>query len=153
VNIVILHGRLGQDPELKFTQGGMAYLRMSVATDKQIKRNEQWEKVTQWHRVICWGKRAEGLAKKLAKGDMVMIHGELQYGSYEDSDGNKRYTTDIVLQEFEFGGSRGGGSQRDDSDNDQRSQQRSNNRSSNNNRSKEPPPPDDDFSPDNDIPF
>jgi len=102
VNKVILIGNLGADPEMRYTAGGTAVCRLSVATsrrytDKQGNRQEE----TAWHRVDVWGKMAETCAQYLSKGRQVYIEGRLKYGSYE-KDGVKHYTTDIVAESMEM---------------------------------------------------
>ncbi len=94
-NQVILLGNLGADPDLKISQSGMGVLRLKVATterylDKQGNKKES----TEWHTVVVWGKRAEGLARFLAKGMSVHIVGKIRYRSYE-KDGTKRWSTEI----------------------------------------------------------
>lgn len=108
VNKVILVGNLGADPEMRYTAGGTAVCRLSVATsrrytDKQGNRQEE----TAWHRVDVWGKMAETCAQYLSKGRQVYIEGRLKYGSYE-KDGVKHYTTDIVAENMQMLGSPGG---------------------------------------------
>ena len=114
VNKVILVGNLGNDPDVKYTQGGMAITTLSVATTSVRKDREgnQQEK-TEWHRVKLFGKLGEIAGEYLKKGRSVYIEGRLEYGSYE-KDGVKHYTTDIVADEMQMlgggeGGQRGGG--------------------------------------------
>lgn len=102
VNKVILLGNLGNDPELKYTQGGMAIASLSIATtssrkDKDGNRQEK----TEWHRVKLFGKTAEVAGEYLKKGRSVYIEGRIEYGSYE-KDGVKHYTTDIVADEMQM---------------------------------------------------
>jgi single-strand DNA-binding protein len=109
VNKVILVGNLGADPEVRYTAGGTAVCRLSVATsrrytDKQGNRQEE----TAWHRVDVWGKMAETCAQYLSKGRQVYIEGRLKYGSYE-KDGVKHYTTDIIAENMQFLGGTGQG--------------------------------------------
>jgi single-strand DNA-binding protein len=108
VNKVILVGNLGADPEMRYTAGGTAVCRLSVATsrrftDKQGNRQEE----TAWHRVDVWGKMAETCAQYLSKGRQVYIEGRLKYGSYE-KDGVKHYTTDIVAENMQMLSGAGG---------------------------------------------
>ncbi len=108
VNKVILVGNLGADPEVRYTQSGMAVCRLSVATsrrftDKQGNRQEE----TAWHRVDAWGKLAEICGQYLSKGRQVYIEGRLKYGSYE-KDGVKHYTTDIIAENLQMLGGPGG---------------------------------------------
>lgn len=108
LNKVQLIGNLGLDPELKYTQGGAAILRMRLAVNETWKDREgQKQERTEWATVIMWGKRAEGLAPHLGKGDRVYIEGRLQTREWEDKDGNRRTTTEIVAHELLFlGGKR-----------------------------------------------
>jgi single-strand DNA-binding protein len=114
VNKVILVGNLGADPEVRYTAGGTAVCRLSVATsrrftDKQGNRQEE----TAWHRVDVWGKMAETCAQYLSKGRQVYIEGRLKYGSYE-KDGVKHYTTDIIAENMQFLGGTGQGTRGQD---------------------------------------
>jgi single-strand DNA-binding protein len=109
VNKVILVGRLGTDPEMRYTASGTAVCRLSVATsrnftDKQGNRQEE----TAWHRVEAWGKLAEICGQYLSKGRQIYIEGRLKYGSYE-KDGVKHYTTDIVAENMQMLGGPGQG--------------------------------------------
>ncbi len=111
LNKVMLIGNLGMDPELKFGQSGAAVLRLRMATtERYLTRAGERQEKTEWHTVIFFGKRAEGLAKVLSKGEGVYIEGRLQTRQWEDRDGNKRYTTEVVGTQLLFlGGRRGGG--------------------------------------------
>lgn len=102
VNKVILIGNLGNDPDVKYTQGGMAICTLSVATTsvRKDKDGQQQEK-TEWHRVKLFGKLGEIAGEYLKKGRQVYIEGRLEYGSYE-KDGVKHYTTDIVADEMQM---------------------------------------------------
>ena len=113
VNKVILVGNLGNDPDVKYTQGGMAITTLSVATTSVRKdRDGNQQEKTEWHRVKLFGKTAEVAGEYLKKGRQVYIEGRLEYGSYE-KDGVKHYTTDIVADEMQMigggDGQRGGG--------------------------------------------
>lgn len=100
INKVILIGNLGQDPELKYTQGQQAILRLRLATNEQYKAsNGEWQDRTEWHSVTVWGKRAEALSKFLRKGAALYVEGRLATRSWDDRDGNKRSTTEIVANE------------------------------------------------------
>lgn len=101
-NLVILNGRLGQDIEIKSLQSGQQVAKLSLATSEvYIKENEKVEK-TEWHTVIAWGKTAENINKLCKKGDSVSILGKLQSRTWEDQQGQKRYTTEIVCNEFKL---------------------------------------------------
>jgi len=111
VNKVILVGRLGQDPELKQTQGGGAVCKFSLATSEfwQDKQGQKQEK-TEWHRITVWGKLGETCNQYLAKGRQAYIEGRLQTNSWDDKDGQKRYATEIVATAVQFlGGAKDGG--------------------------------------------
>ena len=96
VNKVILVGRLGQDPEVRFTQGGTAVANLSIATDETWKdQSGERQQRTEWHRVVAWSKLADICGQYLSKGRLVYIEGRLQTRSWEDREGNKRYTTEI----------------------------------------------------------
>lgn len=103
VNKVILLGRLGQDPELKYTPGGTAVCNFSLATTESWtdKGGAKQEK-TEWHRVVVWGKLAELCNQYLAKGRQAFIEGRLQTRSWDDKDGTKRYTTEIMASTVQF---------------------------------------------------
>jgi single-strand DNA-binding protein len=104
MNRVVLIGRLGQDPELRYTPAGMAFVKFTLATDRP-KRNEE-EQPPDWHRITVWNKLAELCAQYLTKGKQVMIQGRIEYRSYE-KDGVKHYTTEIVAEDMEILGGSG----------------------------------------------
>ena len=107
LNQVTLIGNLGMEPELKFTQGGDAVLRMRLATTKKwLDKTGKRQEHTEWHTVIVWGKRAEGLNKVLSKGSGIYVVGELNTRSWDDKDGGgKRYATEIRAHTIGFTGS------------------------------------------------
>ena len=111
LNKVMLIGNLGMDPEIRFGQSGNAVLRMRLATtERYMTRGGERQERTEWHTVIFFGNRAEGLSKVLSKGETVYIEGRLQTRQWDDKDGNKRYTTEIVGTQLLFlGGRRGEG--------------------------------------------
>ena len=112
VNKVILLGNLGNDPEVKYTQGGMAIATLSLATTYSRKDKEgNFQEKTEWHRVKLFGKTAEVAGEYLKKGSQVYIEGRIEYGSYE-KDGVKHYTTDIIGEDMQM---LGGGAGRGDS--------------------------------------
>lgn len=125
VNKVTLIGRLGRDPELKYTQSGTAYCRFSIATDDQwTDKSGQRQERTEWHNIVAWERLAEICGQYLAKGRMVYIEGSIQSRQWEDQDGNKRTSFDIRAREMVMlggPGDGGGGSRRgsaSDSDTD-----------------------------------
>lgn len=98
VNKVILVGRLGRDPETRFTASGQAVANFSLATDESFKsRSGERQKRTEWHRIVLWGKLAEIVQQYLKKGMLVYIEGRIQTRQWEDKrDGQKRTATEIV---------------------------------------------------------
>jgi single-strand DNA-binding protein len=111
VNKAILIGNLGRDPELKYTQNGQPVANFTLATSENWtdKSGEKVER-TEWHRVVAWGKTGELCAQYLAKGRSVYVEGRIQTREWEDKEGQKRYTTEVVAQTVQFlGGPRGDG--------------------------------------------
>jgi single-strand DNA-binding protein len=99
VNKVILIGRLGQEPELKYTPSGAAVLTLSVATNTQYKGQDgNMVENTEWNRVIVWRKLAEIIAQYAKKGSRVYVEGKLETRSWDDKDGKKIYTTEIQAE-------------------------------------------------------
>ena len=112
LNKVMLLGNLGADPELRVTPGGQAVLKLRLATtESYLDRSNTRQERTEWHRVTIWGKRGEGLAKILTKGDRIFVEGRLQTSSYEKN-GEKRYSTDIIANNILLAG---GGRRREES--------------------------------------
>ena len=96
VNKVILVGNLGRDPELRFTGNGNPVANFTIATSSNwTGKDGQKQERTEWHRIVVWGKQAEICGQYLVKGKQVFIEGSLQTRSWEDRDGNKRYTTEV----------------------------------------------------------
>ena len=114
VNKVILLGRLGQDPELKYTPSGAAVCNFSMATSEtwNDKNTGQKQERTEWHRIVVWGKLAELCNQYLAKGRQSFVEGRLQTRSWDDQQtGQKRYTTEINATTVQFiGGQASAGS-------------------------------------------
>ena len=109
VNKVILVGNLGRDPEIRYTQQGTAVANFSLATTNRFKnRSGEMEERTEWHRIVAWDKLAEICGQYLAKGRQVYIEGRLQTREWEDKDGNKRSTTEVVAQTMQMLGRREG---------------------------------------------
>lgn len=109
VNKAILVGRMGDDPSTKYTQGGMAVTKISLATSS-VRKNREGEQVeeTQWHRVTFFGKLAEIAGEYLKKGSQVYVEGSIRYSETE-KDGVKRYYTDIIADEMHMLGGRSDG--------------------------------------------
>jgi single-strand DNA-binding protein len=110
VNKVIIIGNLGRDPEMRYTQGGSPVTSLNIATTRVYtnKSNDRVEE-TEWHRVTVWGKQAEACNQYLSKGRQVYVEGRLQTRSYEDKEGVKKYSTEIVAEVVQFLGGRGEG--------------------------------------------
>ena len=110
VNKVILVGNLGRDPEMKYTAGGTALCKFSVATSEVFNDREgNQQERTEWHNIVAWGKLGEICGQYLSKGRQVYVEGSLRTRSWEDQSGNKRYTTEINAREVQFLGSGQGG--------------------------------------------
>jgi single-strand DNA-binding protein len=108
INKVILIGNLGRDPELRYTQSGQAVANFSLATtDRFSNREGERQERTEWHRVTVWGKTAENCAQYLNKGRSVYVEGRLQTREWEDKEGQKRRTTEVIAQTVQFLGARG----------------------------------------------
>ena len=107
VNKAILVGNLGADPEIRYTPSGTAVANFNLATHEQWtnKDGEKGER-TEWHRIVAWGRLGEICGEYLKKGSPVYIEGRIQTRSWEDRDGNKRYTTEIVANTVQFLGGR-----------------------------------------------
>ncbi len=114
LNKVFLIGNLGADPEVRYTSSGSAVANFRIATSEVWNdRNGERQERTEWHRIVVWGKQAEHCGEYLRKGRSVHVEGRIQTREWEDRDGNKRYTTEIVANSVTFLGSRsdGGGGQ------------------------------------------
>ena len=100
-NKVQLIGHVGNDPEIKTFDGGKKLAKLSIATNESYK-NDKGEKVeeTQWHNLIAWGKTADTIEKYVVKGKEIAIEGKLTHRSYEDKNGEKRYVTEVVIDEL-----------------------------------------------------
>src|SRR6202035_5418906 len=101
VNKVILVGRLGRDPETRYTGGGQAVANFSMATDESYKdKNGERQKRTEWHKIVVWSKLAEIAQQYLKKGSLLYLEGRLQTREWQDKEGQKRTTTEIVATNF-----------------------------------------------------
>ena len=106
MNTINLCGRLGHDPSLKTLDSGLEIVEFSLATNHQIKKGDEWVDATTWHRVKAFGKRAVAIKKWVSKGDQFIVIGRQENNKYEDKDGNTRWSSEVILNEFEFVGSR-----------------------------------------------
>jgi single-strand DNA-binding protein len=110
VNKVILVGRLGRDPETRYTGGGQAVANFSVATDETYKdKNGERQKRTEWHKIVVWGKQAEIAQQYLKKGSLIFIEGRIQSREWQDKEGQKRTSFEVVASNFRMLGGRGDG--------------------------------------------
>jgi single-strand DNA-binding protein len=111
VNKVILVGRLGKDPEIRYSPNGAAVANFSVATSESWKDKNTGEKKeqTEWHRIVFFGRLAEVCGEYLKKGAQIYIEGRLQTRKWQDKEGHDRYTTEIVGNEMQMLGGKGGG--------------------------------------------
>jgi len=107
VNKVILVGNLGKDPELRYTAAGTAVATFSLATTERYKdRDGNPQQKTEWHNIVAWRQLAEICGKYLHKGKQIYVEGKIQNRSYDDRDGNKRYISEVVINEMQMLGSR-----------------------------------------------
>lgn len=100
MNVVVLTGRLTTKPELRYTASNIPFTRFSLAVDRPY--TSQGQKETDFINIIAWRKQAENVCNFLNKGSLVGINGRIQTGSYDDRDGNKRYTTDVIADAVQF---------------------------------------------------
>ena len=112
VNKVILIGRLGKDPDLRYTPGGKAVASFTLATNERWSGQDgQKKESTTWHNIVAWGRTAEVLKEYLRKGSEIYIEGRIDNRSWDDKEGKKRYTSEVIVQNFQFVGSRAGSEQ------------------------------------------
>lgn len=101
VNRVILIGNLGADPEVRTLESGAMVAKLRIATNESYRdKKGEWQTQTEWHDVILWRDMAERAETRLKKGDAVYVEGKLTHRTWEDKDGNKRYTTEVVASYF-----------------------------------------------------
>lgn len=106
MNKVFLIGRLTRDPELRYTSSNLANMRCSIAVDRQYVRDGE-ERGTDFINIVAFGNRAETMKKYLTKGSQIAVDGRIQTGSYDGADGKKVYTTDVIVENFQFLDSKG----------------------------------------------
>jgi single-strand DNA-binding protein len=108
INKAILVGRLGKDPEVRYTPDGMMVTNFTLATDEQRKdKNGERVRTTEWHRIVTFGKLAEICGKYLTKGKLVFVEGRIRTQAWEDKEGNKRSTTEIIASDMRMLDSKG----------------------------------------------
>jgi single-strand DNA-binding protein len=101
MNKVFLVGRLTRDPELRYTSSNLATMRCAIAVDRQFAREGE-ERGADFINIVAFGNRAETMSKYLTKGSQIAVDGRIQTGSYDGADGKKVYTTDVVVENFQF---------------------------------------------------
>ena len=106
INRVELLGRVGTDPEMRYSQSGMAVTTLRLATDR---RRQNGETEADWHSVVCWGKQAEAVAQYVNKGNRLFVAGSLAQNTFETDDGQRRHRTEVHAQEVVFLDSNGNG--------------------------------------------
>lgn len=106
MNKVFLVGRLTRDPELRYTSSNLATMRCAIAVDRQYVREGE-ERGADFINIVAFSNRAETMSKYLTKGSQIAIDGRIQTGSYDGADGKKVYTTDVVVENFQFLDSKG----------------------------------------------
>jgi single-strand DNA-binding protein len=107
VNKAILVGRLGRDPETRYTSGGQAVCNFTLATDESYRdRAGERQKRTEWHRIVVWGKQAEIAQQYLHKGSLIYVEGRIQTRQWDDREGQKRTTVEIIANNFRMLGGR-----------------------------------------------
>ena len=106
MNKVFLVGRLARDPELRYTSSNLATMRCAIAVDRQFVREGE-ERGADFINIVAFGNRAETMNKYLSKGSQIAVDGRIQTGSYDGQDGKKVYTTDVVVENFQFLDSKG----------------------------------------------
>lgn len=102
INQALLVGNVSKDPEVRFTPSNQAVCNFTVATNRGVKKNDVWENVPTFHKIVVWGKLAEQLATSLQKGKKVTILGRIENRSYEDKQGVKKYISEIVADSVIF---------------------------------------------------
>lgn len=103
VNKAILIGRLGSDPEVRYTPGGSAVANFNIATDRAYKdKDGNWQNETTWHRIVLWTRLAEVAKEYAKKGHRVYVEGRIQNREWQDQNGQKRYTTEVVAESFQL---------------------------------------------------
>lgn len=96
LNKAMIIGRLGQDPDIRYTKSNTAVANLSVATSERYKDKQgEWQEKTEWHRVVAWGRLAEVCQEYLRKGSQVYIEGPIQTRKWEDKEGKEKYTTEV----------------------------------------------------------
>ncbi len=102
MNIVVIHGNLGDNPKKRATASGLSVANLSVATNERVKQGDEWVDHTEWHRVTVFGNQADLCEKYLTKGSKVVINGKLRTRKFTDKNGVEKYSTEILADRVEF---------------------------------------------------
>ena len=111
MNVLFIAGTIGSDAELKFTQAGVAICRFSVATNYSYKKENETIEETEWHRCTLWAKRGEALHPHLTKGTKVTVNGRVKTTEYQGKDGQRKWSTEMIVNDVTLQGSSGKGGQ------------------------------------------
>lgn len=101
-NKVFLLGRLGRDPEIRYSSNNTPICNFSLATSERVKKGDSFEEKTEWHRIVVFGNQAENASKFLKKGSQVFIDGKIQSRTYQDKDGNEKTVVEIIANSLSF---------------------------------------------------
>jgi single-strand DNA-binding protein len=152
LNKVTLIGRLGRDPEVRFTGSGRAVATFTLATSERWKDQEgNDQERTEWHRIVAWGRLGEICGEYLSKGRQIYVEGRIQTRDWEDQEGNRRTTTEIIARDMIMLGGGGSSDDRDQGRSTQpsrdtgRGREEKTSRGGSDDRSYHPPPPEDDI--------
>ena len=102
LNKVMLIGRLGRDPEIRYSTNNTPICNFSLATSDRVRRGDTYEEKTEWHRIVLFGNQAENASKFLKKGSLVFVDGKIQTRTYQDKEGNERNVVEIIANSFTF---------------------------------------------------
>ena len=102
LNKVMLIGRLGRDPEIRYSSNSTPICNFSLATSERVRKGDNFEEKTEWHRIVVFGNQAENASKFLKKGSLVFVDGKIQSRTYQDKDGNERSVFEIIANSLNF---------------------------------------------------
>jgi len=102
LNKVMLIGRLGRDPEIRYSSNNTPICNFSLATSEKVRKGDNFEEKTEWHRIVVFGNQAENASKFLKKGSLVFVDGKIQSRTYQDKDGNERNVVEIIANSLNF---------------------------------------------------
>lgn len=101
LNLVQIIGNLGRDPEMRYTASGQAVTQATVAVSRRFQKNGEWTETTEWFKLVLWGESGERLAEKMKKGQSIYAQGRLETRSWEDKEGAKRYSTELIVDRWQ----------------------------------------------------